>query len=292
VSSAEADKLGYFLASACLVLSTYASLRLTFQDRRISILSTYMTAFSTQTVVGLYGGYLANWLAGSLLMLMSAIAVSVAEGRRLRWLPLAVLLSALALFTHPWSWFVYMFAMLVFLLSLALFNKAAGKRKIVLASVFSLIAIGLTLDYFKQSMGLLGGAESVFPLLGSMSLTNLVLFQRNTYNTLQVFVGGYLCNYLILSLSIIGVLCMLGFAGRMPRFLLVLGLVTSAPVFLVYPNVQARLLYLMPFNIYSTLGCSAVLKLANRVGVNEGLLMTFILLLLANYGFRSVANLI
>jgi len=97
-------------------------------------------------------------------------------------------------------------------------------------------------------------------------------------------------NYLIFILSIIGIIFLIKSNGKMSWFLVTLGFVISVPIFLLNYDIQARLLYLMPLNIYSVFGCKEVMKFAKNKGVNENFLIALILLLLANYSFRSVAN--
>jgi len=294
ISSVEAVKIGCFIASAFLVFSTYMSLRLVFKDSLLSLLSVYLTTLSTQTVVGLYAGYLSNWLASSLLILMSAFAISGVEEHRLKHLAISAILSIIALFTHPWSWFVYTVAITLFFFALMSFDSSMRKsKKIPLLLAFSFLVLSFAMDYAKNNyLGFIGGIQSDILLIRSMSIVNLFLFPRNANYTLQIFVGGYLSNYLIFFLSVVGIASLFKSKEKASWFLITLNFVISMPVFFLSPNIQARLLYLMPLNIYSAFGCSEVLKFAKKKGINENLLLMLILLLLANYSFRSVANLI
>jgi len=294
ISSPDAVKLSFFFASAFLVISSYVSLRLTFKDKSLESLSIYLTTFSTQVVVTLYAGYLAFCLAYSLLILMSALVISGVVKRKLKHLVLSVILSFLGLFTHPWSWFIYIVAIALFFMGLFAFSKTTSKSKIIsLLLSISFVVLSFTMDFInKNLLGYLGGVQSDIPLICSMRLTNLFLFQRNAQYTLQLYVGGYLGNYIIFILSIIGIASLLGWKGKMSWFLVTFSLLTSAPIFFLPYDIQARLLYIMPLNIYSTLGCAEALKLAIKKGLNANFLLVLILLLLANYSFRSIANII
>ncbi|MGB9760048.1 MAG: hypothetical protein ACP5LN_10550 [Thermoproteota archaeon] len=290
-NTAEAIKFSYFFASYLLVLSTFLSLRALTKNRTLATLSVYLSTFSIQTVVGLYAGYLANWIAISLLLLTTT-SFSLAFKDR-KYFFVSILFSTLALFSHPWSWTIVILATLLlfplnFFLSKLKLRRPYNKEESLLVGIF--FVVNLLLDALKQYfLNSLGGAYADYSITKSTFLiSNMFILERNLNFLAQVFVGGYTTNVLVFLLSILGVAQLLKYDGSFFDVLFLILPIVAAPFMFVDAAIQSRLIYFLPLNVYSTLGFYEVLKKLEE----KSYTIAFVLvLLLLNYSFRSVANL-
>jgi len=292
----ETVKLSYFIAGFLLVLSTYYSIRIATGNETLSVTSIYFTTFSIMTVVGLYAGYLGNWMAASFLILMASFFSKAVRDKSLVNLVPATVFSALALYSHPWSWFIFVPASLlllplnIFLKHLKVQKKTYDKQQAGIIVIFALI--NMFLDFSKQFiLGYTGGIASDYAIVQRSGLYNIFMYNRNLDFMLKIFVGGFTNNYVIFTLSIMGIISILKYNNQFLNLLLMLPLVTS-PVFIVSDHViQSRIIYFLPLHIFSTMGFLEILsKLKNQFNIRIFFILT--VLLLANYSFRSVANFI
>jgi len=296
LSSAEAVKASLFIASYLLVLATYFSLKSASGNNSLAGFSVFFSIFSIQTVVGLYAGYLANMVAIPLLLLMTLCFFHAIEGET-ECLIFAILFSTVALYSHPWSWMIFVLAILL-LLPLNLMLSTLGVRRrysgkeVRIIILFTLI--NLALDVSKQLLfKSAGGISAEYAVSrSSLSISNIFLLNRNMDFMRQVFVGGYTSNVLVYMLAAIGIVYLLAFNNPFFDSLFLLLPVTAVPFILSNPTAQSRLLYLLPTNIYATVGLYRVLKHLERRRMSQRAFATLVLLSLANYGFRSVANLV
>ncbi|MGQ9691568.1 MAG: hypothetical protein ACUVQY_10005 [Thermoproteota archaeon] len=294
-SSTEAVKASIFISSYLIALATYLSLKAATKKGSLAGLSAFLSVFSVQVMVGLYAGYLANMVAIPLLLLMMSCFSRAMKGEVNFFIP-AVLLSTLALYSHPWSWAIYILA--IFLLPLNLVLSSIGLRKRYsrreAVMVLSFILINLALDLTKQMLlKSTGGVYAEYAITrNSLSISNIFLLNRNLDELRQILVGGYTSNVLIHALSIVGVIFLLAFNDVFFDGLFLILPIAAVPFIFVNEAIQSRLLFALPTNIYATLGLYEALKQFGKNGVKYGALMILILLWLANYGFRSAANLV
>jgi len=291
--TAEAVKFSYFLASYFLVLSTFLSLKALTKNKALATISVYFSTFSIQTVVGFYAGYLANWIAISLLLL-SLASFSLAFKER-KYFFVSILFSTLALFSHPWSWTIVILAVILlfplnFFLSKLNLRRPYSKEESLLVGSFFLV--NLILDALKQYfLNSLSGAYADYSITKSTFLiSNIFILGRNLNFLTQVFVGGYTTNVLVLLISVIGVAQLLKYEDSFFDVLFLILPIVAAPFIFVDAGIQSRLIYFLPLNVYSTLGFYELLKKLGEK--SSGRAFVLVLLLLLNYSFRSVADLV
>jgi len=183
------------------------SLKALTKNKALATISVYFSTFSIQTVVGLYAGYLANWIAISLLLLTLA-SFSLAFKER-KYFFVSILFSTLALFSHPWSWTIVILAVLLlfplnFFLSKLNLRRPYNKEESLLIGSFFLV--NLILDALKQYfLNSLSGAYADYSITKSTFLiSNIFILDRNLNFLTQIFVGGYTTNVLVFLISVLG----------------------------------------------------------------------------------------
>jgi len=288
-------KIALLLANFFFVFSVYYSLLITTKNKSLSTASIYFSTFSTHVVVELYAGYLAMLVSVSFIVLSISFLAKAIDEEKLRYLFLAVLFSFLALLSHPWSWLIFALATSVFLPVAILLRHfklvSYNKRKLLILTAFILTHL------FPEVTGMLvSGSQSPVDLVLSVyksmgGLQNIFLYSSNLKYALQVYVGGFLNNYLIYGLSVVGIAFALRYRSSILN-LFITTLLTVSPAFLICNYfVQCRILYFLPVEISSVLGFFELSRLLKgKVSNTQFFLLA--LLVLMNYSFRSTANLI
>lgn len=296
LSSTEAVKASIFIASYLLVLATYFSLKSVVGNNSIMKLSIFFSVFSIQVIVGLYAGYLANLVAIPFLLLMVLFFSRAMKGET-RFFLLAIFFSAIALYSHPWSWTIFVLAVFL-LLPLNLVLSLIGVRdrydKNEVKTIFFFTLVNLLLDFSKQLLfKSVGGIYAEYAVTrGSFSISNIFLLNRNLDELTQIYVGGYTSNILIYALSIAGVFSLLVFNNVFFDSLFLILTIAAAPFLFVNETLQSRLLYVLPTNIYAATGLHKVSVSLKKKGVEHQAFIILVLLSLANYSFRSIVNLV
>ena len=290
-------KLSLFLAGVFLVISTYYVLKVNTGENLLPSASMYFTTFSIATVVGLYAGYLSMWISASFQLLSLAfLTKAVGDEKPLALIP-AIALSALAFLSHPWSWAIFalaVFGLLIanFLLSRLRIRKSYTTKQRIIIAAFVLVHL-IPAVMAPLVIGVPSTIDLIYTAFkwGTGSILNLFQYSENIGYMLTSYVGGFTNNFLIFSLSIIGAISLLKYDRLLFSFLFCALVVVTPVFFLCDYRPETRILYFLPLQITSTLGSFEILKAARgMVGSTAGL--STVVLLLANYGFRSVANLI
>jgi len=297
VTYVDALKFSFFVAGFLLVISTYLSLRIMTGNELLATMSIYLTTFSIQTAVGLYAGYLGMWISASFELLAISFLAKAVGDQDMRKLVPAILFSVLALLSHLWTWFIFTLAVVMilptnFILNRLRLKRGFSKRQKIILVVFILSPLlgDLLRQLFFSSPSTLSMIYSAFRW-GSGSVQNLFLYDRNIYSMLHIYVGGFTNNYLIYTFSIIGAVLVLKHNGLLPGFVYSALLVCSPAFFLCDHRPQSRILYFLPLPIMATLGLFNILRTLKG---NADVVRFFqlVMLLLSNYAFRSVANLV
>ncbi|MEM2049806.1 MAG: hypothetical protein QXO76_04640 [Thermoproteota archaeon] len=296
-SSVDTVKLSLFLAGVLHVASTFLAFRLVTGDRMLSTASVYFATFSVTTVVGLFAGYLGMWVSASFQLLSIAFLTRAVGDECFRMVVPAVLFSALALLSHPWSWLL--FSLAAFTLPVALFFlgrlgvcRRLGRRQFLIMAVFLLFqlvpeVLALVLFNPPSLVKLVSDALK----WGGFSFANLFLYETNVNRMLNIYVGGFSSNWLIYALSVVGAVSLLKYDNHFLTFILAALLVSTPVFFLCNHGPQTRIIYFLPLQAASTIGFFEALRLA-KGRISPAACFSAIILMLANYAFRSVANLI
>ncbi|MEM3680065.1 MAG: hypothetical protein QW359_00215 [Metallosphaera sp.] len=296
-SSIETVKLSLFLASILYVASTFLAFRLATGDRMLSTASVYFSTFSITTVVGLFAGYLGMWVSASFQLLSIAFLTRAIGDKRFRMVVPATLFSALALLSHPWSWLLFYLASFTLPVVLFFLSKLGICRRLTRRQ-FLIMAVFLLFQLVPEELALvLFNPPSLVKLVsdalkwGSFSFANLFLYERNVSNMLNVYVGGFSSNWLIYALSLVGAVSLLKYDNHFFTFILTALLVSTPVFFLCNYGPQTRVIYFLPLQAASTIGFFEKLRLA-KGRIRPAAYFSATVLVLANYAFRSIANLI
>jgi len=261
------------LLSPLLVISVYFLVKETLKDKFLASVSSFLTSTSHYIIVGIYGGFFANWIA--LILMMFYISFLLKKK------PIASLLLILILFTHPYTWTPLMLSTLLFFF---LFQGSSLKERLkgLKEPMLIIILPNVFADIFKvYFIGGVGGTTSDYSLaINYLSLEGFSQRFLNLDFTFSTYVGGYLSNPLILLLSLLALIN--PYKNNLIKFISCLVLIISIPSLLGNYVIQSRLFYLLPFPILASL----YLRKDNNIIV---LLFTFMVSL--NYAFFSLINL-
>ena len=289
--------------AVALALSTYFFVWASFRREDYAALASLLVPLSPVFTVGMFGGLFANWLALAVLLVVYGVfLLSLRRKPRRVFLPLALLLSPLLLFIHPWTWAAMMVTLGVFAAYYigrdVLQRKLPRSPPVLYAGALiltNLVADTLKgLDWGGGSSGLSGSGAAAFTAsstsFGGREVGNLL---SNLYTATYVDFAGFYANVFFLVLVVVGLLALLRLRGP-PSVLL---LVWVAAVGLGFPlfdfKMQVRLLFDLPWVPIAALG---LFKTASWVGGRSHRLSSTFLLLAAvvglNYSLRAVSNLL
>ncbi len=196
--------------------------------------------------------------------------------------------EGLLVFTHPWSFDQY-FAAAVLAAGFVLFD--VGWERFFSGSwmvIVYLVSLGFS-EVLKIMVvpGQSGLSVVSTAIEGVSGLSN---FWVDSIFSFRLLYGGVISCVVLLGLSIVGVYRIEG-RGFSDRFLLVLPAVSSLPFFIGDEVIKSRLLFNVPFGLYAAFGFCLFLR-EERVDDFRGGLISFIVLGIVVYLFRSLANLV
>lgn len=245
------------------------------------LLGFVLSTMSITTIVGYYASILANWMA--LIVWVSFFAYLSFRADRaigaVDVLPLFAL-SVLLLLMHPWTWGVFIGAVL---LAISLAAVAEGRRALrpmfVLVSVVVLDALLalLSITLFRASEGwrILNAVELY--VRGVSDPQSLLVFWDALTSLTQVWASFF--SPLYLAVSILGVICLRrsGLTAWQRRLILAwlcvvsLGSVLVSPLGIARGESQIwRVLFLTPFQLTAPFGLVWVANLPNRLRTGYG----------------------
>jgi hypothetical protein len=286
--------------SILLVASSYWFVSAARRDRLLSITVSLFAAVSFQITAGINGGLYANWLTVSEVFAFLALFVTGLKKNKLRYaIPVGVV-SLLALFTHPWTWFLAIALVLTYgLTSVAMRLKGPVENfRTEVMFVVSVLLINFVPDllYFFVS----GGTRFilVYQVLVDLDPANIPSVVASLDTTLKLFLAGAMANPMIIILGIVGVLTLPDLRNPFSRLLLCWVAVIGTAIFLS-PNslqtgdlLQSRVFYLLPFQIFSAMGFLVILRYLSGLmtGYGEhGSLLSKLFVVLAYMAFISIS---
>lgn len=287
------------LLSLLLAISSYfAVVRMTY-DQRLAAYSALLSGTSIVTVVGMYAGYYANWLATSMALLALGFAFGYADLGEPSYLLGACAFLILAELSHVWTWYFFCAVLFALLLHQMLFEGLLRRKVLDVDKALSLslpVATSLLFDLFKRNflgVGTTGAEVGLGTASSGLRVLNIFLFERNLSYMLEVFAGGLTSNALYFALAMLAVLLPSRDEDLSALFSASL-FVTSFP-FLFYDYVlQSRLLYVLPVHLMTAKGAYDASRVIRERGfrLQSGLFLALCFLSSANYALRSSANLV
>jgi hypothetical protein len=275
-------------------------------DRVLAGFSALFSAFSFQVVAGVNAGFYANWLALVEVNVFFALLIKALRSRLVRYAVLSTLASVSVLFTHPATWLVTMGSLVLFGL-LGFVKRILGSGEVLSRYEFVLLTVVAACNVAADLVRglLIRGYEATQVAdvtLKLFSLDYVLWVLDNLRETFTVFLGGALANPVIVVFSILGVFAVARCRGWFECCVVALSVVPSLAVLFTSSAggafLQARFIYLIPFQILCGFGLASLLKVASRlVGdrclfrVLATLLCLFVFSSLFSYALRVVGTL-
>ncbi|MGI0012865.1 MAG: hypothetical protein ACREBU_05385, partial [Nitrososphaera sp.] len=275
------------------------------RNRTIAAVIAFGAGISPQIVVGLYSGFLANWLAliPALFAMLFSIRIfdeAVRTNNERSWRRIAkysvCLLVALTLtmLSHVYTWgFVilvtFLFACISYFSLRRTLSVSSGELLKVTAVLASIISASIITDFAKSSyFGVSTGLSSDSLLAGrSFDLTNFYSRWETLDFTLRTYVGGFLSNPVIILLALIWVL-KVDYLRGFDRLILSIIFILAIPILFGTTVIQARLLYVVPLFIPAFLALLKTRQNRDRVYLYS---IVAVMLCVAVYALRATANL-
>jgi len=284
------------LLGLLLVISVYFLVSVGSGDRVLAGFSALFSAFSFQVVAGVNAGFYANWLALVEVNVFFALLIKALRTRLRRYAVLSTLASVSILFTHPATWLVAMGSLALFGLLgfVRRFFRSGGevlsKYEFMLLTVVA--ACNVAADLVKGLLVRGYEATRVADVtLRLFSLDHVLWVLDNLRETFTVFLGGALANPVIVVFSILGVFAVADCKSGFERCVVALSVVPSLAVLFTSSAggafLQARFIYLIPFQILCGLGLASLLKVASRL-VGDNCLFRVLAILLCLFVFPSL----
>jgi hypothetical protein len=252
------------LLGAALILVIYFLTRELTSNDIASLLSAFLTAVSFHTLIGIYAGAYANWLAlivgyTSMVFLLR----SLKETNKLN-LGLFFVLLVTLLFTHIYTWSILFLVMGVFLLVLLKLNYYNRKKIILLLVVLS---CSLLIDVGRMIIteGYSGIGYDISQPFGSglkLGPEQFVMRWRSLIDTTQNYYGSLFGNSVIYGLCLYWLL-----RSRMKDlhtiFIITFLSIGIIPLFLGNWTVQTRVFYDISFQIPAGIALTYIYRKSN-----------------------------
>ncbi len=246
-------------------------------------ISAFAGCFSFNVTVGIWAGYLANWMAIIIAyFFLGSLFLFERSKRRTVLLPL-FLLSLALLLTHPWTWALILATTFVYGTI-----RSGDQRKLLTVSSVILILGGIIVDFTKNQVA---GGTTLAADLGTKApvfgISQFWMFWPNLWTALTVLYDGLLGNAVLLGLS---ALCFvtIKFRGRVTGMLSSWVACTSVPFVLLNAFHQSRLIYDLPTPALAAFGTLWLISRAGGGNLRGALLLLVILLCSANYAVGSI----
>jgi len=212
-----------------------------------SLFASFLTAISFHTLVGIYSGIYANWLAVIIGYSTFVFLIRFLRIPSKRNYVIFSVLLLLLLFSHVYTWTIMTLFMFIFL-------GAAYRLKFFETKKIILIALVLTatvvIDIGKSSLtDSAGGIEQDVSIASTKASTeNILLIGNNLIESIQLFAGGQFGNILILFLCAYWLLRSKLYSIQ-NIFVAIFFSIALLPVLFGNDVIQTRILYNIPFQI-------------------------------------------
>lgn len=246
-----------FLAPA-LVLAVYVLARELTQNDITSVLAAFVTAVSYHTLIGIYAGFYANWLALIVGYVATTFLLKCLRRFELRYLILFAFLMMVLHFTHTYTWTVLSIVLGVYLV-VSFLTKIHNKKSIalLLIVIFGTVAVDLAR---VQLTGSSGGVERDIEIAKVQTGSEQFLLRWNNLNySVTTFLGGLFANFVILGVSLFW-LIQSKIRDMSTIFMIIFLSIGIIPILFGDYVVQTRVLYNIPFAIPVALALTSMTK--------------------------------
>lgn len=281
--SAVIDNLQIILGPA-LVLVVYLFTRELSSSDKVSLLAALFTAVSFQTLVGIYAGYYANWIALIIGYLGFVFLFRFLKKPVKRDFILFSSSMVLLLFSHEYTWTVLTIVMSIFLIVMVGTNGYKRSNAILLLLI---ILSTVIIDIAKSRMiGVSNGFGRDLSVAHQQQagISQFANRWSNLKDTMQNYYGAQFSNFIILGLALYWVFrsTMRDTTSILLMIFLSIGII---PLFFGDWIIQSRVFYDIPFQIPAALGLSYVRRHDNGV-----MILLPICIWLIAISFKNVSN--
>ena len=287
------DTIIPMILSPLLVISVYMVVREFTNNTKISLISAFLTTVSPQILVGVYAGFIANWLALIISFFSVYVIAKYTKVPQIRYLVILIVFLIMLRFTHLYTWIVMSPILFLFVSILVVQNRNVVIRsKILKIAVFLVIFIlpyflGVSIDMLSSETNPINSSSNFQSFLNTLSLKNLTNSWENLTYSVNIQNGGFTANCILLILCV-GWIFYFDKFSVLSLFMTVLLLLSILPIFLGNDVIQTRMIYNIPFQIPASVTLYYILS----IGRGGKFLFISVLLCLITISFRQVSNLI
>lgn len=243
-----------------LVFVTFAFVRYAGMDKQLSAIAGIFTVASYHVIIGIYTGFLANWLAvicnyGAFLFLLLAW-----NNKKKSYYFLFAIMTIMSMLAHLHTW-LYLSASIVMFLTISIVAERGSRQILKKVSIVALLLIpAFMLDtVFVNIFNASSVVSTNIERAGSaLSFENYAQRWNTLYYNFTVWFGGFYANFGMLLLALVGILTM-NWRRSFDRLLISLIFVTALIIVFGDYGIQARLFYMMPVHILAAFGLLNIL---------------------------------
>jgi len=268
-----------------LVFSVFFMVSQASDDLVWAALASFFTSMAFNMTIGMYSYYLANLLGLVFIYLAFGFLFNAVRTNNNVSVLIASVFGSLVVFTHPWTFIQYYAVMMFYLVYKYFIEKNSdGFSKIIFFLSFTGL-IDLFKEVFIKGLGGYGSLSSSLP-----QLINILNFWNNNIFVFRYRFGGLLSNTIFLCLAAYGIY-KLNRRDSYSTFLTLLIILSSIYYFTSNKVIQSRILYNIPFGVYTAQGVNGILS--SQVNENiKKISIIFIIMSSVVYLLRSLGNLI
>jgi len=263
LSNADSIMAGAAVLSVLVIVGVFFFVREASQRDDLALLSALMAVLSPQLLVELFAGIFDEWLAFAELLFFCCFLLRSVRGRKRFDALASCLILVLLMVTHLWTWVVAM-VVLGFYVMFSLGLPSVNERPQLPTMGLSIFVVGAIVGAGAMLLTPYTAMRTAVQFGFGWALANFsspVFLVQNLQITLSSYVQGFFSNWLVIALSIVGLVAASFHLDEDTSQLLsawVLG-----PVLLVIflgPAVQWRLIFLIPFPILGAFGLPEIIS--------------------------------
>jgi hypothetical protein len=244
-----------------LVLVIYLLTRELTSNDITSLLASFLTAISFQTLIGIYAGFYANWLALIIGYLSFVFLVRfLKKPSKLNLISYSILILLLLL-CHVYAWTVLTTVMIIYLVVLLKFNYY-HRKSIILLLLVILSSVVIDIGRMTITGSASGIVNDINIARGGVGLEQFAVRWSNLIDVTQIHLGGQFSNFLLL---VLGVYWLIHSNFRQPSSILIVIFLSLGvmPLFFGDWITQSRVFYVIPFQIPAAITLTYLKKQAN-----------------------------
>lgn len=271
-------------------IATYLLVREGLRSERYALLSAILAIASYTTLVGVYAGLYANWMANIVGIFVFFFLIRyIKRGKSFDFMLFAIF-STVVFFFHTFAGYFFMTSVGMFLILSLVFRSGISRRNMALIAIT--VAIAFAINYSKSIIVETPDSISEAQLLLSTT-TSIENFASRWFTlnfVMKLHEGGIFGNTVMLGLAAIWAITVnlknhferLCFAPLpFVAFLFLFGDIT----------LQGRLLYVLPVMLYATMGIFRLFNIFNMSPRNKIILVSLLGTFFFNYLMRTLSNL-